>query len=235
MPAQQYEGKECVCQFRRGICDQSCVRDMLETPFYIACLRLSGRRCLVVGAGDIGLDKVEGLLACDADVVVIAPEATNPEIEALAAEGSISFERRAWRPADLEGAFMVIAATDDTDDEHRRLRRRRAAGDAGQRRRRSEPLQLHPSGDRPHRSAGDRDLHGGRLAGAGQADEARDLASCSATSTPSWPRSSTTSAAGRRARCRPTRTARPSSRRSSTAILTRSSCSATASASSSNS
>ena len=43
MPAQAYSGKECVCQFRKGICDQSCVRDMLETPFYIACLRLSGR------------------------------------------------------------------------------------------------------------------------------------------------------------------------------------------------
>ena len=39
MPAQSYPGKECVCQFRRGICDQSCVRGMLETPFYIACLR----------------------------------------------------------------------------------------------------------------------------------------------------------------------------------------------------
>lgn len=115
MPAQQYEGKECVCQFRKGICDQSCVQGMLETPFYIACLRLSGRRCLVVGAGDIGLDKVEGLLACDGDVVVVAPEATNPEIERLAAEGSIRFERRAWQPADLEGAFMAIAATDDTD------------------------------------------------------------------------------------------------------------------------
>jgi precorrin-2 dehydrogenase/sirohydrochlorin ferrochelatase len=115
MPAQQYEGKPCVCQFRREICDQSCVRGMLETPFYIACLRLSGRRCLVVGAGDIGLDKVEGLLACDADVVVVAPEATNAEIERLAAEGSISFERRAWEPADLEGTFMAIAATNDTD------------------------------------------------------------------------------------------------------------------------
>ncbi|MBA2523746.1 MAG: bifunctional precorrin-2 dehydrogenase/sirohydrochlorin ferrochelatase, partial [Solirubrobacterales bacterium] len=32
MPAQSYPGKECVCQFRRGICDQSCVRGMLETP-----------------------------------------------------------------------------------------------------------------------------------------------------------------------------------------------------------
>jgi precorrin-2 dehydrogenase / sirohydrochlorin ferrochelatase len=115
MPAQQYAGKECVCQFRRGICDQSCVRGMLETPFYIACLRLTGRRCLVVGAGDVALEKVEGLLACDGSVAVVAPEATNPEIERLAAEGSITFERRGWRPEDVEGAFMAIAATDDTD------------------------------------------------------------------------------------------------------------------------
>ena len=75
MPAQAYSGKECVCQFRKGICDQSCVRDMLATPFYIACLRLSGRRAVVVGGGDIGLEKVEGLLACGADVVLVAPEA----------------------------------------------------------------------------------------------------------------------------------------------------------------
>src|ERR671916_472084 len=51
MPAAAYEGKECVCQFRRGICDQTCVQGMLETPFYIACLKLTGRRCLVVGGG----------------------------------------------------------------------------------------------------------------------------------------------------------------------------------------
>ena len=48
---------------------------MLETPFYIACLRLKGRRCVVVGGGDVGLEKVEGLLACDADVTLVAPEA----------------------------------------------------------------------------------------------------------------------------------------------------------------
>ena len=48
MPAQAYTGKECVCQFRKGICDQTCVQGMLDTPFYIACLRLTGRRCVVV-------------------------------------------------------------------------------------------------------------------------------------------------------------------------------------------
>jgi siroheme synthase-like protein len=115
MPAQAYAGKECVCQLRKGICDQSCVRDMLETPFYIACLKLKGRRCLVVGGGDIGLEKVEGLLACAADVPLIAPVA-HPELESLAVEGSIAWEKRAYAgAADLEGAFMVIACTDNSE------------------------------------------------------------------------------------------------------------------------
>jgi siroheme synthase-like protein len=114
MPAQAYSGKQCVCQFRRGICDQSCVSDMLSHPFYIACLRLSGRRALVVGGGDVGLEKVEGLLACDAGVVLVAPEAV-PALEALAAEGSITWHRREYRSKDLEGCLIAIAATDDTD------------------------------------------------------------------------------------------------------------------------
>jgi siroheme synthase-like protein len=118
MPAQAYPGKECVCQLRRGICDQSCVRDMLDTPFYVACLNLSGppgRRCVVIGGGEVGLEKVEGLLACGGDVTLIAPEA-EPALERYAAEGSIRWERRAYAgPQDLEGVFIAIAATDDTD------------------------------------------------------------------------------------------------------------------------
>jgi precorrin-2 dehydrogenase / sirohydrochlorin ferrochelatase len=114
MPAQAYAGKECVCQLRRGICDQSCVQGMLETPFYIACLRLTGRRCVVVGGGDVGLEKVEGLLACDAGVVLIAPDAVAP-LRDLAEEGSIAWERRPYETGDLEATFMAIAATNDTD------------------------------------------------------------------------------------------------------------------------
>src|SRR4249919_3813621 len=95
MPAAAFEGKECVCQFRRGICDQTCVRDMLATPFYVACLKLAERRCLVVGGGEIGLEKVEGLLACEGEVTLIAPDAV-PELERLATEGSIAWERRAY-------------------------------------------------------------------------------------------------------------------------------------------
>ena len=114
MPAQAFAGKECVCQLRKGICDQSCVRDMLETPLYIACLKLKGRNCLVVGGGDIGLEKVEGLLACGATVTLVAPDAV-PALEAYAAEGSIAWDRRAYEPADLEGKFLAIAATNDSE------------------------------------------------------------------------------------------------------------------------
>ena len=115
MPAQAYAGKECVCQHRKPVCDQTCVRDMLETPFYIACLKLTGRRCLVVGGGEIGLEKVDGLLACSGEVTLIAPFAV-PALERYAAEGSIRWERREYAgKTDLDGVFMVIAATDDTD------------------------------------------------------------------------------------------------------------------------
>jgi precorrin-2 dehydrogenase/sirohydrochlorin ferrochelatase len=115
MPAQAYAGKECVCQLRKGVCDQSCVQGMLETPLYMACLRLSGCRCVVVGGGNVGLEKVEGLLACDADVTLIAPVA-HPELVQLALEGSIHWEQRGYSSGeDLARALIVIAATDDTD------------------------------------------------------------------------------------------------------------------------
>jgi precorrin-2 dehydrogenase/sirohydrochlorin ferrochelatase len=115
MPAQAYAGKECVCQLRKGICDQSCVRDMLATPFYMACLKLKGRRCVVVGGGAIGLEKVEGLLACDADVTLVAPTAV-PALAEHAREGAIDWQQRPYAgEQDLQGALMAIAATDDTD------------------------------------------------------------------------------------------------------------------------
>ncbi|MGZ5332937.1 MAG: precorrin-2 dehydrogenase/sirohydrochlorin ferrochelatase family protein [Solirubrobacterales bacterium] len=114
MPAQAFEGKPCVCQLRKGTCDQSCVREMLETPVYVACLMLKRRRCLVIGGGEVGLEKVEGLLACGGEVTLVSPEAV-PELAEYASEGSIAWERRDYRPEDLEGAFLAIAATGDTE------------------------------------------------------------------------------------------------------------------------
>jgi siroheme synthase-like protein len=87
---------------------------MLEKTFYMACLDLTDRPCLVVGAGPIGLDKVEGLLAAGARVKVVALEAIDA-IAVLAAEGAITLQLRPYDDADLASAFLVVAATSDTD------------------------------------------------------------------------------------------------------------------------
>jgi precorrin-2 dehydrogenase/sirohydrochlorin ferrochelatase len=91
------------------------MKELIDTTFYMACLKLEGRRAVVIGGGPVGLEKVEGLLACDAAVALIAPDAVK-ELRELAAEGSISWTQREYAgPSDLEGAFIVVAATDDTE------------------------------------------------------------------------------------------------------------------------
>jgi siroheme synthase-like protein len=87
---------------------------VLDVDLYIACLVLRDRRVLVVGAGSVGLEKIEGLLACEADVTVVAP-AARPEIMEMAAADEIELHERAYDPADLDGRFLVIAATQDTE------------------------------------------------------------------------------------------------------------------------
>jgi siroheme synthase-like protein len=62
----------------------------------------------------VGLEKVEGLLACDAGVTLVAPHA-HPALVELAAEGSIEWVRREYSAADLENSLIAIAATGDTD------------------------------------------------------------------------------------------------------------------------
>lgn len=73
-------------------------------------LKLSHRRCLVVGAGKIAEEKIEGLLHTGANIRVIAPEAA-PRVRALAREKRIRWESRAFKSSDLKGAFLVVAAT----------------------------------------------------------------------------------------------------------------------------
>jgi precorrin-2 dehydrogenase / sirohydrochlorin ferrochelatase len=78
----------------------------------MACLELTGRRALVVGAGPVGLEKTLGLLAAGADVVVVAPHAVE-EVAELAGDGSVAWERRPYRSSDLDGCSLVVAATSD--------------------------------------------------------------------------------------------------------------------------
>ena len=74
-------------------------------------LKLDGRSGLLVGAGNVALEKINSLLITGLNLRVIAPEA-KPEIRRLANEGRFEWIQRQFEPADLDGNFVVIAATD---------------------------------------------------------------------------------------------------------------------------
>jgi uroporphyrin-III C-methyltransferase/precorrin-2 dehydrogenase/sirohydrochlorin ferrochelatase len=74
-------------------------------------LKLDGRRCLVVGAGNVALEKVSNLLKTGLQLRVVAPDA-RPEIAELAREGKLELIQRAFELSDLDGNTLVIAATD---------------------------------------------------------------------------------------------------------------------------
>lgn len=73
-------------------------------------LKLSGRRCLVVGAGKVAEEKIEGLIPTGAEIHVIAPVATR-RIRELAHQKKIAWHARRFKPSDLNGVFVVVAAT----------------------------------------------------------------------------------------------------------------------------
>ena len=81
---------------------------MSEKRYYMACLDLGGRSCLVVGGGSVGLEKARGLVDCGARVTVVAPE-LEPELRTLPVE---LLERR-FESRDLDDRFLVVAATSD--------------------------------------------------------------------------------------------------------------------------
>ncbi len=81
-------------------------------PPYPSGLRLAGRRVVVVGGGHVAQRRIPGLLIAGARVVLVAPEAS-PAVEAMAESGEVEWRRRGFAPADLDGAWYVVAATAD--------------------------------------------------------------------------------------------------------------------------
>jgi precorrin-2 dehydrogenase/sirohydrochlorin ferrochelatase len=73
-------------------------------------VKLTGRRCLVVGAGKVGQPKIGGLLDTGARIHVVALEASEG-VRRWAAEGKIELELRAFSADDLDGMFLAVVAT----------------------------------------------------------------------------------------------------------------------------
>ena len=77
-------------------------------------LKLAGRPCLVVGAGTIAESKIASLIEADAQVLVVAPDAT-PGVRSWAQAKQVEWRQRGFQPGDLDGMFVVVAATSSTE------------------------------------------------------------------------------------------------------------------------
>ncbi|MEU0841799.1 uroporphyrinogen-III C-methyltransferase [Streptomyces sp. NPDC005962] len=85
---------------------------MSENFAYPVGLRLTGRRVVVLGAGQVAQRRLPALIAAGADVLLISPSAT-PSVEAMAEAGEVRWERRRYRDGDFEGAWYALITTDD--------------------------------------------------------------------------------------------------------------------------
>jgi precorrin-2 dehydrogenase / sirohydrochlorin ferrochelatase len=80
--------------------------------YYPMFVSLKGRACLVVGAGQVGLRKIETLVDCNAASVLVLDQ--NPPDQALAAlltRPGLRFAQRDFKDTDLDGVFLAIACT----------------------------------------------------------------------------------------------------------------------------
>lgn len=89
------------------------VRELLiprKAPRFPLFVDLTGKKCVVVGGGNIGAHRAEVLLRYGAEVVVVSPDGEAPQ--------GAQHVKRKFHPDDLNGAFLVTAATDDRQVNH---------------------------------------------------------------------------------------------------------------------
>ncbi|WLW56413.1 uroporphyrinogen-III C-methyltransferase [Streptomyces sp. YU58] len=87
---------------------------MAEHPAYPVGLRLTGRRVVVLGGGQVAQRRLPALIAAGADIVLVSPGVT-PSVEAMADAGEITWEQRPYREGDLADAWYALIATGDTE------------------------------------------------------------------------------------------------------------------------
>jgi len=73
-------------------------------------VKLEGRQVVVMGGGQVAEAKIPGLLSAGARIRLVAPS-IRPQIAEWVRFGKIDWLPKEFEPADLDGAFLVIAAT----------------------------------------------------------------------------------------------------------------------------
>ncbi|MGI5453201.1 uroporphyrinogen-III C-methyltransferase [Streptomyces sp. CA-249302] len=87
---------------------------MAEHPAYPVGLRLTGRRVVVLGGGQVAQRRLPALIAAGADILLVSPEVT-PSVEAMADAGEIGWQQRRYADGDLADAWYALIATSDAE------------------------------------------------------------------------------------------------------------------------
>jgi precorrin-2 dehydrogenase/sirohydrochlorin ferrochelatase len=80
---------------------------------YPVFLELAGRRCVVIGSGAVSDGKVEQLLEAGADDILVVATSPIARLDDLGHDDRVRVARRAWKPEDLDGAFLCIGWSAD--------------------------------------------------------------------------------------------------------------------------
>jgi siroheme synthase-like protein len=80
--------------------------------YYPILLNIQGKKCLVVGGGEVALRKVQMLVEHGANVEIVSPTFC-PELNQLVKDGTIQAIHRDYETEDLNDVFLAVAATDD--------------------------------------------------------------------------------------------------------------------------
>ncbi|TXS45901.1 uroporphyrinogen-III C-methyltransferase [Streptomyces sp. uw30] len=87
---------------------------MAENPAYPVGLRLTGRRVVVLGGGQVAQRRLPALVAAGADIVLVSPDAT-PSVEAMVDAGELTWHKRPYEDGDLADAWYALIATSDPE------------------------------------------------------------------------------------------------------------------------
>ena len=82
--------------------------------YFPAFVKLDNKKVVLVGAGNIALEKLEKLIIFTKDIVVISLEFSE-EILALIERENLSYEKRSYVSGDIKDASIVIIAVDDLE------------------------------------------------------------------------------------------------------------------------
>ncbi len=102
-----------------------------KNPLYPVFLKLHNLRMLIVGAGEVGYEKLFFILKSspDANITVVAPW-VSPELEALLSKENYNVEiiKKEFAVSDISGHDLIVAATNIRELNHEVQRAAKAAG-----------------------------------------------------------------------------------------------------------